>query len=176
MASPITTDTKEIRPIDPDSTSLLYVNLQDNLEPFTVVWADTQINKSEDCLKTQDNLQRIINCLKLFDDAQKCILFVENTSNDDIIFLIVSGELGNTILASLHALPQVAYVYAFCFESAIHEQWTKHYEKIRGVFTDKNLLFEQIKMDVKAQCSRWSFTTEHTFTNPSKSTFSRVPK
>ncbi|CAF3838532.1 unnamed protein product, partial [Rotaria sp. Silwood1] len=118
-----------------------------NLEDFTVIWLDANINKSEDCLNTKVQLRSIINYIKTFDMMDDCIDCI-NEYYTEKIFFIISGVLGEQLVPKIHNLKQIQYIYIYCLDKDKHEQWISNYAKIQGVFTDRNTLCSTLKQDV----------------------------
>jgi hypothetical protein len=63
----------------------------DNLETFSLVWLDTQVNTTEQNQRAQKKLRQIINHLKIFDDLDQCQQYILSLSSQDRLVLIVSG-------------------------------------------------------------------------------------
>jgi hypothetical protein len=49
--------------------------------------------------------------------------------------MIISGALGQTIMPRIHDVPHVNSIFIFCGNKQWHEQWTRNWFKIKGVFT-----------------------------------------
>ncbi|CAF3937436.1 unnamed protein product, partial [Rotaria sp. Silwood1] len=101
-----------------------------NLEDFTVIWLDANINKSEDCLNTKVQLRSIINYIKTFDMMDDCIDCI-NEYYTEKIFFIISGVLGEQLVPKIHNLKQIQYIYIYCLDKDKHEQWISNYAKIQ---------------------------------------------
>ena len=56
-----------------DTNSKPFQTHDDNLETFSLVWLDAQVNTTEDNRQTQQKLRQIINHLKTFDDQNNVI-------------------------------------------------------------------------------------------------------
>ncbi|CAF1337361.1 unnamed protein product [Didymodactylos carnosus] len=68
-----------------------------NLEDFTVVWLDLDLNKTDDCFETLLALREILNYLKECDDPDKSIDYITSIQNEKV-FLIMSGSLGEILV------------------------------------------------------------------------------
>src|SRR5689334_937409 len=55
-------------------------NEQENLETYTLLWCDAQMNSTNDNRQTQVELRQSINFLKTFDSADSCKLYIESKS------------------------------------------------------------------------------------------------
>ncbi|CAF4393141.1 unnamed protein product [Rotaria sp. Silwood2] len=119
---------------------------QENLETYTLLWCDAQVNTTDDNRQTQIELRQSINFLKTFESADLCKLYIERKSNEEII-LIVSGCIGRNLVPDIHDLLQVIAIYVFCLDLKEHEVWTKDYEKIKKVTSGRVQLLDSIMND-----------------------------
>ncbi|UJR06742.1 hypothetical protein I4U23_011031 [Adineta vaga] len=119
------------------------------VENFVIVWLDANIDESSrDFQNSIKQLRKIINSIATFTDENQCIQFIRGIQVEKI-FLIMSGSLGERIVSIIHELIQLDSVYVFCRQKSVHEQWAKHYHKIKGVFTDMNPICLRLKKDVQ---------------------------
>ncbi|CAF1677588.1 unnamed protein product, partial [Rotaria magnacalcarata] len=65
--------------------------------------------------------------------------------DDGKAFIILSGALGQHLVAGIHGMPKVDAIYIFCGNKARHEPWAKDWPKIQGVFTSINPICESLK-------------------------------
>ncbi|CAF4185219.1 unnamed protein product, partial [Adineta steineri] len=98
------------------------------------------INDS-DSIKTLLKLRQVVNTVETFTDVNKCL----NSINDEKIFMILSGRLGQTIISHIHNIFSLHSIYIFCSNKTQHEQWTQQWYKIKGVFTDITPICEVLK-------------------------------
>ncbi|CAF1465795.1 unnamed protein product [Adineta steineri] len=119
----------------------------DNLELYSLLWADHSVNSSEN-RKTQEQLRSAINHIRVFDNGNDCEIYIRQ-SKDDQILLIISGQLGSVIVPSIHSLRQINSIYIYCFNSNKHREWASKFTKIRAIVTTLNDLIQQIKVDRK---------------------------
>lgn len=101
-----------------------------NLETFFLLWLDEQIDGNEDNRYAQKQLRNIINHLKTFDNENQCENYISSISKEDRIVLIVSGQLGRTIVPRIHHLPQILSIYIYCMNKQANEQWSKDFNKV----------------------------------------------
>jgi hypothetical protein len=102
----------------------------DNLETFTLIWLDQQVNKTEENRILQRKLQEIINCFKTFDDQQRCKHYILSLSSQDRVVLIVNGQCGRQLVPQIHQLRQLSSIYVYCMNKQANEQWTKDFNKV----------------------------------------------
>ena len=99
----------------------------------------------------RDNISRLrhtINTIDTFADADKCIQFLTNIK-DEMVFLIVTGHVGQHVVPIIHNMTQLDSIYIFCGNASRHEQWVKQWLKIRGVFTEMSSICNALKPAAK---------------------------
>ncbi|CAF1204431.1 unnamed protein product [Didymodactylos carnosus] len=62
----------------------LFHDKDHNLENFTVVWLDADINKTDDCHSTKKRLRPIANHLTTFCDVDECIDYISSIKVEQI--------------------------------------------------------------------------------------------
>jgi hypothetical protein len=120
-----------------------------NLEDLTIVWLDEH---SQD-LNTKTRLRCIINFLKIFTELKSCLDYIQSISNERI-FIIVSGQLSSILIPLIQDLPQILHIYIFCQQPENYSSF-----KSSGVFTDQELLYNQLSKDVNHFYITHSLTT-----------------
>ena len=110
-----------------------------------LIWLDSNIDdNNEDCHSTISQLRRVINTINTFTDGDQCLQFIYNIDNQKAC-MIISGSLGEYIVPRIHNMSQVDSVFIFCENKKRHEQWTKQWSKIKGVFIDISPICKAIK-------------------------------
>ncbi|CAF1614661.1 unnamed protein product [Rotaria sp. Silwood1] len=117
-----------------------------NLEAFACLWLDANVKNTDDNRETEQELRQIINHLRIFDQADACEKLIRATKQEKIV-LIVSGQLGRDVIPRLHNLPQLVACYVYCLNGTDHEEWTRTYSKVQGVFVERADLLKQIDLD-----------------------------
>ena len=102
----------------------------DNLETFSLLWLDAQVNTTEENRQAQQKLRKIINHLKTFDDQNQCQQYILSLSPQDRLVLIVSGRLGRQLVPQIHQLRQISSIYIYCMDKQANEQWAKNFTKV----------------------------------------------
>ena len=123
-----------------------------NLEIFTLIWLDHSVNKPEN-IKTQTILRQLTDQFKSFDNCEECELYIQSSSLNERIVLIVSGRLGREIIPRIHPIEQIYLIYVYCFDREANLQWAKSYSKIQEVLTTQQELFEHIRDDNQRELS-----------------------
>jgi hypothetical protein len=123
------------------------------VQNFILVWLDSSINQSnEDCSNSLGKLRRIVNTINTFTEPGECLHFI-GEMKDENIFLIVSGALGPTIVPQIHSKSHINSIFVFCGNKSLHEQWTKYWVKMKGVYTDIDSICQVLREQTK-QCDR----------------------
>jgi hypothetical protein len=110
-----------------------------------LIWLDNNIDdNNEDCRKTVTQLRHMVNDINTFVDGNECLQFLEGINNNKVC-MIISGSLGQHVVPVVHNMSQVDSIFIFCGNKKYHEQWTKEWSKIKGVFTEITPVCEALK-------------------------------
>jgi tetratricopeptide (TPR) repeat protein len=110
-----------------------------------LIWLDKNIDdNSVDCQNTITQLRCVVNIINTFTDDDECIQFLDSMGNEKAC-MIISGSLGQQIVPRIHNMSQVDSIFIFCDDKKYHEQWTKEWTKIKGVFTEISPICEALK-------------------------------
>ncbi|CAF3584927.1 unnamed protein product [Rotaria socialis] len=119
------------------------------VENFLVIWLDSNINETSDEYHHATNqLQHYVNTIQLASDQTEYIDLIKNTK-DVKVFIIVSGTFGIDLADVMQVTPQIYCVYVYCAEKKHHEEWAKHHQIIKGVFTDIETICDALRRDVR---------------------------
>jgi hypothetical protein len=129
-----------------------------------LIWLDNNIDdKNDDCRNTIAQLRCVVNTINMFADSDRCIQFIENM-NDQKACMIISGSLGEHIVPRIHSMSQVDAIFIFCGNKKRHEQWSKKWSKIKGVFTEISPICEALKQAAQ-QCEQNAIPMSFVATN-----------
>jgi len=103
---------------------------ENNLETFSLLWLDAQVDTSEENRQAQKQLRNIINHLKIFDNENDCQQYILSISPQDRVVFIVSGRLGQIIVPQVHHLRQIISIYIYCRNKQANELWSKNFTKV----------------------------------------------
>ncbi|CAF4118880.1 unnamed protein product [Adineta steineri] len=140
----------------------------DNLETYYLIWLDSSVNKSQENIQAQQILRTSINHLLTFENDELCLQYIDNLSYDDRVILIVSGQLGQTLVPQVSPLRQIISIYVYCRNKEINEQWASYYPKVKGVMITLNDLIHRIQSD-QAQRKKYQRIDEYLTINIFKS-------
>jgi hypothetical protein len=86
----------------------------ETVENFIVIWLDSNINESNEGTRNSiDHLRQIVNSVKTFDEAARCIDYLNDVKHEKV-FMIVSGSLGQHVVPRISSLNQWTSIYVFC--------------------------------------------------------------
>ncbi|CAF0899916.1 unnamed protein product [Adineta steineri] len=123
------------------------------MQNVLLIWLDNNIDgNNDDCQNTITKLRCIVNDISTFIDDDQCFEFIQ-TVVDKKVCMIISGSLGQHLVPRVHNMTQVDSIFIFCGNKKYHEQWTKDWPKIKGVFTDITPICEALK-DAAHQCEQ----------------------
>ncbi len=111
----------------------------ENLETFSLVWLDAQVNTTEDNRQAQLKLRQIINYFRTFDDQHQCQEYILSLSAQDRLILIVSGRLGRELVPRIYHLRQLSSIYVYCQNKTENIKWAKEFREV--CMTDPFLFF-----------------------------------
>jgi hypothetical protein len=108
-----------------------------NVQNFILIWLDGNIDEvnNEECRNSINGMRQVVNSVYTFRNIEECISFINNIQ-EETVFLITSGALGQTAVPLVHEKPQVSTIIVFCGNKSWHESWTLEWTKVKGVFTE----------------------------------------
>ncbi|CAF5224588.1 unnamed protein product, partial [Rotaria magnacalcarata] len=114
-----------------------------------VLWVDENIDSNNpDCKNTLAQLHIVINEVKQCTKWKECIEWL-NKNREETFYVIVSGGLGQSLVPSIHSIPNLDSIYIFCGNQQRHEEWTRRWSKIKGVHTSINPICDALKLTIK---------------------------
>jgi hypothetical protein len=118
-----------------------------------LIWLDSNIdNDNTDSQNTIIQLRHAVNDVNTFTDGDQCIQFI-NTITNNKACMIISGSLGQHIVPRIHDMFQIDSIFIFCGNKKHHEEWTKKWPKIKGVFIEIKSICEALKQ-ASQQCEQ----------------------
>ncbi|CAF3384723.1 unnamed protein product, partial [Rotaria sp. Silwood2] len=101
----------------------------DNVETFSLLWLDAEVNTKEENKHAQKRLRSIINHLIIFHDQNECQQYIVSSSEQDRLVLIISGRLSKELIPHIHHLRQISAVYIYCWNKQAYKHWAKQFNK-----------------------------------------------
>ncbi|CAF1454263.1 unnamed protein product [Adineta steineri] len=118
-----------------------------SIQNFRLIWLDSSIDEinNDACINIIKKLREIVNTIQVFKDVNACIDFITDI-DDDNIFIISSGTLGQIIIPMIHDdITQINSFYIFCQNKDRHLQWAQKWSKVKGIFIDIEPMCEALK-------------------------------
>ncbi|CAF1018912.1 unnamed protein product [Adineta ricciae] len=96
------------------------------LESYILIWLGENVQFTETMLKIQSEVQSIINCHKVFHDITKCLSFIQDIKNEQII-IVADDQLGTQLIRLVNESHHINTVY-ICYPDNVPtvEQSTMH--------------------------------------------------
>jgi hypothetical protein len=102
-----------------------------NLETFGLIWLDASVKNNKENENMEQQMRKIINHFRKFDDKEACEQYIKQKSEEDRLVFIVSNELGQELVPLIHDLRQVSSIYVYCKNNNSSELWTSQFTKVR---------------------------------------------
>ncbi|CAF1363608.1 unnamed protein product, partial [Rotaria sp. Silwood1] len=123
------------------------------IQNFLLVWLDANIDETKEDFKISlKHLRHIVASITTFTDDQECFEFLREIQNEKV-FMIVSGALGQRIVPKIQELLQLDSIYVFCGNKSFREQWANKFSKVKGVYTDIKPICQALEID-RERCDR----------------------
>ena len=95
-----------------------------------------------------DNL--IKSPLRMFTNENECLKCIQDSIQaKKRVFLITSGQTGAIIIPQIHQILS-GYIYVFCAQISLHEEWSGPYEKDIIFYDDDKGVFARVLADIGA--------------------------
>jgi hypothetical protein len=98
-------------------------------EILHLVWLDSYANAQNDCY-IEDKLRSVTGRLTTFHEIKSCQEYIRESCSTKQPVLVVSGQMGQEIVPSIHKLPGIRSIYVYCINKQYHEQWASKYGKV----------------------------------------------
>jgi tetratricopeptide (TPR) repeat protein len=122
---------------------------QDIIETYIIIWLDSNLDFSNKANQEFiSRLRSIINNIETFTDIDQCVKFLEQLKNETV-FLIISDCFAKQIASLEERFTQLNSIYVFCDQKSKYDEIIKAFRKGKGVFTQMNLLRNELKNDVR---------------------------
>ncbi len=113
-----------------------------NVESFTLIYLN-ETNPDESTIK---RLRNLVNFVKIFNDEDDCIAFL-NTAAEEKILLLVSYSFHQTVLPRIEELQQIFMIYILS-ENEEQLDIPSGNLKIRGAYINFDDMYERISDDI----------------------------
>ncbi len=80
----------------------------------------------------------------------------QTVTKKNVIKLVISKELGETIISIIQDISQISSIYIFGEDD---EKWTNEWPKVSGFYTDTTHICETLKQDTR-RCDHYSISID----------------
>ena len=115
-----------------------------NKEDILLVWLDAHLNDSSDCLRTRLLLLELNPAAQFYANVDRCVNLIKSIK-DERVLLIVSDALAQSVLPKITSHRPLVAILIFRVHREYHEALMNHCDKVVGIFTEQDSLFESIQ-------------------------------
>lgn len=124
-------------------------SMQRIAQDFLLIWINSSSNPlNENDQNSLTQLRNIVSDVRIFYQQDQAVDFLTGI-NVMKTFLIVNSNIGELIVPHIHDILQLDVIFIYCQNQPIHEQWTKKWVKIKGIFTEIKPICEELQFAVK---------------------------
>ena len=122
---------EDIIPLLPSPVSI-DASLNQNLEVFSLIWCDADVETVYASRPVQEKLLHLINFQRTFKSVNECEQYIcQKTTAIDKIILVSSGSFGQDLLNRVHHLPQINAIYIYCLIKENYQTLPANFTKVR---------------------------------------------
>ncbi|CAF1427580.1 unnamed protein product [Adineta steineri] len=117
---------------------------------YLLLWIDISIDQTNDDFEnTVKQIQAVTGDVNVFRQREACIDFLTDAQEDIKCFLVVKDATSQQLMPLISDIPQLVGIYIFNDIKTPHEEWTKEWQKIKGVHTTVDDICQRLQMEVK---------------------------
>ncbi|CAF0758426.1 unnamed protein product [Adineta steineri] len=137
---------------------------------YSLLWLDEDMNEtSKDYENILAQIRNITDDVNVFKQQDACIDFLTDAQENIKFFLVVKYNMAQQIMPLINDIPQLDGIYILNDIKILHEEWTKNWNKIKGIHTNINDLCKTLQSDIK-RCNQDSITMSFLTVNEIDST------
>ncbi|UJR32383.1 hypothetical protein I4U23_019845 [Adineta vaga] len=140
-------------------------NHNDNKEISTIIWLNPKISIFSRFKQAKKQLQLINDHVVIYSELESCISFIE-TSEKEVIYLIISGIDTAQMLLRIHKLIQIESIFLFNFDEIQVHSLVNDYPKIINIYDNFDVLCVDIEKQIQLNSKQLKIQI---FPNPSQS-------
>ena len=123
-----------------DSSNHQELETHQTPKDFLLILLMTKMDQSHEYLRScVTDLSSNFYAVHAFGDTDECVDFLSDVQTEEII-LIVSEQLAENLVPMIHQISQLISVFVLSSNEFRDQQWTNNWSKVKGRFTDINLL------------------------------------
>ncbi|CAF1496348.1 unnamed protein product [Adineta steineri] len=124
---------------------------QNHNSSASIAWLNLTTNETNsDINNTINQLQHVAGSFKIFNDANECIDFITNVTDQEVS-LIICNSRSETFISIIEDIPQLHSIYIFDYQQPQGQVWSHRYKKLRGVFTQPDSIIDALKQNISNQ-------------------------
>jgi hypothetical protein len=112
-----------------EEETLLSTFKDNNFHIYYLICLDSSSNTHQ-YNHAQKSLGFFIDHFEIFNESDPCEQYIQSTSDDLRIILILNENLGEQLIPRIHQLRQIYSIYIFSINIEYHQNWTKQYKKV----------------------------------------------
>ncbi|CAF0740910.1 unnamed protein product [Adineta steineri] len=117
----------------------------------SIAWLNLTTNETNsDINNTINQLQHVAGSFKIFNDANECIDFITNVTDQEVSLIICNSQ-SETFISIIEDIPQLHSIYIFNLHQPESQAWSHRYKKLRGVFTQPYTIIDAVKQTISNQ-------------------------
>ena len=121
----------------------------EQVQNMLLVWVDATIDQNTDDIQhTLQQIRSVVNDVHFCDNSNECLQFLHEVYSEKVL-IIISGSLAEDLVPRIHALPQLHAIFIFGDNEAEHQQWSKHWRKVRIVDSSIQPICEDLRLFFK---------------------------
>ena len=118
--------------------------------PNVYIWLDVAFKTGKTNNDIAAEIKKIVsNHIQTFFEPDPCVDYMTDEAIGQKIYLIISNSLGQRVVPLIYNLPRIEAIYIYCGNKQAAESWATPNLKVRGIFTKKNPLLDQIRRDAR---------------------------
>ena len=124
--------------------NLLPHEVTENKEDILLIWLDAHLDDSFDCLRSRLLLLELNPAVQFYTDVDHCVNLIKSIKHERVL-LIVSSAFAQSTLPKISSYRTVVAISIFGSHRQQHEALMNGCDKVVGIFTDQDRLFESIR-------------------------------
>ena len=136
------------------STTNIRSSRQHLVRNYLLLWIDSSVDEeSKDYQEAFVRLKNVVNNVNRCTQPDQCIKYLLDKVDNQCVFVITSGYLGQYLIPKIHDISQLESIYICCGNKSKHQQWAKDWTKIKGVYTNMNEICQVLQLAIR-QCDQ----------------------
>jgi tetratricopeptide (TPR) repeat protein len=118
-----------------------------NQERRVLVWFDDTTAVSNDRVREISELQDIVDIVEIFDDANRCVDYINNIRQQNQVYLVVCEINGAQIVHKLDGAKLLRSIYVILSNPSVIPSWTRAYKNLKCILSGIQSIRYRLHMD-----------------------------